>query len=141
MSYCRFGWNGSDVYVYESERGLTCCGCRLVDGGFDCATTVEMIAHLAAHRAAGQFVPAHAIESLWAESPGAQRPSRPEPLGLTFSRLLGDIACLEVELIRAFERMTPDQRTAHPLPAGLRRRYLKAKKLASLKPRRRSPRA
>jgi hypothetical protein len=73
MSYCRFGWGGSDVYVFESMDGLTCCGCRLSDDGFVCAEPEDMIVHLAAHRRAGQFVPDSAIEELFADIPGAQR--------------------------------------------------------------------
>lgn len=26
MSYCRFASDGSDVYVFESDYGIECCG-------------------------------------------------------------------------------------------------------------------
>ena len=78
MSYARFGWDGSDVYVFTSSRGIECCMCVLqerewrddpgaVFGGYlhDVGEKVEdtfrsnagMIAHLDLHRAAGHHVP------------------------------------------------------------------------------------
>ena len=45
MSYCRFGWGGSDVYVFESEAGLECCGCKL-STNFTTSEPEQMIAHL-----------------------------------------------------------------------------------------------
>ena len=80
MSYCRFGWGGSDVYVFEHYRGyLTCCGCIMqhmewVDDptypifqGYlqpvgppiqtDFHKRSEMIAHLRKHQAKGHTVP------------------------------------------------------------------------------------
>lgn len=53
MSYCRFAWEGSEVYVFEAADGLTCCGCRLLAEGFVCQDPDAMIAHLIAHRARG----------------------------------------------------------------------------------------
>ena len=86
MSYSRFAWEGSEVYVFESSAGIECCGCNLRPR---LAGTVpvfrepeEMIAHLAAHRRAGQYVPFDAIERLWCEIPGALRPSKPAPAAL-----------------------------------------------------------
>lgn len=80
MSYTRFGWDGSDVYVFMNVGGyLDCCACPLqerewVDDptypffkGYLRAvgdevqtrftTTEGMIDHLAEHRAAGHHVP------------------------------------------------------------------------------------
>ena len=78
MSYARFGWDGSDVYVFmsvgsaEHPNGwLECCSCTLqprVPGGFHewfrAFSTAEMVAHLEAHIAAGQHVPADVIPCL-----------------------------------------------------------------------------
>lgn len=81
MSYCRFGWQGSEVYVYEGSDGIVCCGCQLdttKSSSFVCETSEEMIAHLGEHRRANQYVPNGVIEELWDEIPGALRPTRPE---------------------------------------------------------------
>ena len=98
MSYCRFAWDGSDVYVFESERGIECCGCRFNED-FVTDEPEQMIAHLARHRRAGHFVPEHAITGLWADIPGAQRPPEHEPPLLTHARLFGQ----HVRLQRAME--------------------------------------
>jgi hypothetical protein len=76
MSYCRFGWGGSDVYVYEDvSLGIYCCGCALTPGGFiagnpgaDHVAADVMVAHLKEHRRAGHTVPQHAIDSLISEA-------------------------------------------------------------------------
>jgi hypothetical protein len=78
MSYCRFAWGGSDVYVYDSVGGfLTCCGCKLLDGGFDVGYDGEepdreallaMVYHLRWHRANGHVVPLHAPAELSREA-------------------------------------------------------------------------
>lgn len=88
MSYCRFGWDGSDVYVFLDYRGcLTCCGCIFQNVEFipeeerkdewaflrivepfvktDFETTAEMVAHLEEHILAGHTVPAYVIPDLW----------------------------------------------------------------------------
>lgn len=90
MSYCRFAWNGSDVYVYESAEGIVCCGCFMDEKNrhFVCKTEEEMIAHLGQHRRRGDFVPLYAIEGLWEAIPGATKPERPEPEELTRGRVL-----------------------------------------------------
>jgi hypothetical protein len=89
VSYCRWAWDGSDVYVFESERGLECCGCHLKPtGDFVAEDNEDMIVHLAEHRRAGQYVPYHAIERLWSEIPGAQRPVTGEPPLMTHARLI-----------------------------------------------------
>ncbi len=57
MSYARFGWQGSDVYVYlDTGRYLNCCGCSLQEDSFRASTTDEMLAHLRTHREAGHTV-------------------------------------------------------------------------------------
>ena len=85
MSYARFGWNGSDVYVYLDSGGyLTCCGCvlqerevvedgdsffgfymrpigEIIETRFE--TTADLLIHLDRHRAAGHVVE----ESTYAE--------------------------------------------------------------------------
>lgn len=80
MSYARFGWDGSDVYVYMDVNGyLNCCMCLLQDVEWvedetipifehrlepiepiietRFYTTQGMIDHLAKHREAGHTVP------------------------------------------------------------------------------------
>ena len=91
MSYARFGWDGSDVYVFGNTHNFyECCGCILQErewvkpsgvlGGylkvvgeivphvFD--TPGEMVDHLMAHRAAGHTVPDECIAELRAEAAG-----------------------------------------------------------------------
>ncbi len=89
MSYCRFAWQGSDVYVFLSDQGFECCGCSL-SKTFTCGTPEEMIAHLGVHRRAGHFVPEHAIMGLWEDIPGAQIPKNAEPPTLTTSKLANE---------------------------------------------------
>jgi hypothetical protein len=103
MSYCRFAWDGSDVYVFESARGLECCGCRLQQD-FVTDEPEDMIVHLAQHRRAGHFVPIHAIEGLWCDIPGAQRPPEGEPPSLTHARLIGSLVRLEMAVKEAKRR-------------------------------------
>ncbi len=65
MSYARFGWDGSDVYVFEhTGGGIECCGCCLTDpaedtwfGSMNFKTPREALAHLEEHVAAGHCVP------------------------------------------------------------------------------------
>lgn len=65
MSYCRF--NEGDVYVYESDQGIECCGCAF-GGSKTFATPADTVAHLMEHRAAGHDVPQSAIDELQAEA-------------------------------------------------------------------------
>lgn len=123
MSYCRFGWDGSDVYVFESANGLACCGCRLHDDGFLCAEPEEMIAHLVAHRRAGQFVPEHAIVGLWLDIPGAQRPRRVNR-SFTLWSLMGEVTMREHQMLIEYEKLSDEEKADHKLPRGLRRRFL-----------------
>lgn len=94
MSYARFGWDGSDVYVFGTRRdgleGFECCGCYLVEarwvedenaflGGylesvnpeesisFFTYSNVEMIDHLIEHREAGHGVPDRTFSELAGE--------------------------------------------------------------------------
>jgi hypothetical protein len=66
MSYSRFGCDGSDVYIFPSDRGLECCVCPLTSTrqSFVCRTIREMEEHVEAHRAAGQFVPESVIPEI-----------------------------------------------------------------------------
>lgn len=88
MSYCRFAWDGSDCYVYESDRGFECCGCAFGKDTPVLQTPEAMIVHLAIHRRAGHFVPEYAITGLWAEIPGAAKPVTPEPEEMTRAKAL-----------------------------------------------------
>ena len=63
MSYARFGWDKSDVYVFMNVGGyLECCLCALSDEdfwNFNTYHTSDMILHLRDHELAGHNVPAH----------------------------------------------------------------------------------
>jgi hypothetical protein len=73
MSYARFGWDGSDVYVFEHAGGfIQCCACALneVEDGdiFPKSTNLktprEALEHLDAHQEAGHHVPANTFERM-----------------------------------------------------------------------------
>jgi hypothetical protein len=75
MSYCRFGWDGSDVYVFETGVGqYECCGCRLLftsdraDEDPTQNTPRGMVKHLRRHRRAGHVVPQYAIDRLMCDA-------------------------------------------------------------------------
>jgi hypothetical protein len=69
MSYARFGWDGSDVYVFMSVGGwLECCACILSHEdweSFQAGDTQTMIGHLKKHEGAGHQVPSHIYDYLW----------------------------------------------------------------------------
>lgn len=54
MSYARFG-EYSNVYIYDSAQGITCCGC-ILNNQFDVETPRQMIIHLLDHVEAGHIV-------------------------------------------------------------------------------------
>lgn len=59
MSYARFGWDNSDVYVYLDCGGyLTCCACgRWASPWPKFYSTDDMVAHLREHQSKGDVVP------------------------------------------------------------------------------------
>ena len=75
MSYARFGWDGSDVYVFTHVGGfIECCGCWLADddteeyyhyASFQAYTTQEMVDHLKKHEETGHTVPSDVYDRLW----------------------------------------------------------------------------
>ena len=89
MSYARFGWDGSDVYVFFTPAGfLECCGCLLQErewvedeksffGGYLKAvgvivsdrfySTQAMLEHLRRHQAEGYNVPPDIFADLLAD--------------------------------------------------------------------------
>lgn len=92
MSYARFGWDGSDVYVFLNVAGyFSCCGCQLIEReyveskdyilGFylkpineeeaskpeSFYSTKEIIDHLEEHKKAGHYVPDSCIERILEE--------------------------------------------------------------------------
>jgi hypothetical protein len=75
MSYARFGWDGSDVYVFMSVGNaehpggwLECCSCSLTTPRwFRAFSTAAMVRHLRAHADAGQHVPGDVIPELLAD--------------------------------------------------------------------------
>ncbi len=90
MSYARFGWDNSDVYVFRSRDGIECCGCilqerRWVDddtypiirGYFQAVgtpikttftDTAEAAAHLSDHIKAGHTVPSYVVPDMLADT-------------------------------------------------------------------------
>lgn len=122
MSYVRFAWDGSDVYVYEScSGGIECCGC-FFGQPFNCATAEEMIAHLATHRRAGHFVPEYAITGLWHSIEGQTRPRERPPAGLEASTLTMQIIQLQIALekVQKIEK-SEDEAENRKLKAGLKK--------------------
>lgn len=98
MSYVRFAWDGSDVYVYDScSGGIECCGC-FFGSSFNCGTPEEMIAHLATHRRAGHYVPEYAITGLWNSIEGQTKPRKPPPATLERSSLMMMQARLQIRM-------------------------------------------
>jgi hypothetical protein len=70
MSYARFGWGGSDIYVFMSVNGwLECCGCPLLEwpASYQALSTDDMVRHLDEHTRAGHKVPADVIPALRAD--------------------------------------------------------------------------
>ena len=61
MSFSRFGWEDSDVYVFEHVGGfIQCCGCPYTSkddfGMYDAKTPRQMLEHLDMHEADGDSV-------------------------------------------------------------------------------------
>ena len=76
MSYARFGWESSDVYVYYSSIGkkdvLTCAMCYFGDElepSYNAESTLEMLDHLKAHQKAGQTVPPETFDLILQDDP------------------------------------------------------------------------
>ena len=48
---------GSDLYIYESDRGIECCGCRISkNGDFVAYTKFQMTKHIKKHHELGHHV-------------------------------------------------------------------------------------
>lgn len=76
MSLCRFGWDGSDVYVYYDVGGyINCCGCRIGSYDFHAGDEPMMIEHLREHQKRGDHVPAYVFEELSALLNGQGAPA------------------------------------------------------------------
>lgn len=83
MSYARWGWDGSNVYVFDSARGgLECCACLLNEpeapwregdpvfpDSFITVKVDEMAGHLQRHRDAGHTVPDSVEPAIRADFP------------------------------------------------------------------------
>ncbi len=69
MSYARFGWDGSDVYVFMHVSGhLECCACILAHGDWEsflAGGTQTMVDHLKKHELAGHQIPSDIYGRLW----------------------------------------------------------------------------
>ena len=69
MSYCRWGVDGSNVYVFITDEGYICCECKLRDWGDAlCQSPESMITHLKDHEKEGDTVPAYVFEQLKGDS-------------------------------------------------------------------------
>ncbi len=86
MSYARFGWDNSDVYIYEHVGGfIECCGCVLIEpegeldifGFFHASTAREMLDHIDKHKAHNHHVPDDCIERIKEEHPDLDAPIPP----------------------------------------------------------------
>jgi hypothetical protein len=82
VSYARFGWDGSDVYVYEHYAGfIECCGCMFCDWEKDVfpqlKTAREALEHLDKHVEAGHCVPADTFEKIRNEYPDLDKEIEP----------------------------------------------------------------
>jgi hypothetical protein len=65
MALCRFGWDGSDVYVFYDTGGfINCCGCALGERSFHADTELQMIGHLKEHQKRGHSVPEYVFDEL-----------------------------------------------------------------------------
>lgn len=76
MSYARFGWDQSDVYVYSTKFNgkdfIVCAMCYFGDemeGSFYAESTLEMLDHLKAHQKAGHLVPHDTFDALITDDP------------------------------------------------------------------------
>ena len=94
MSYARWGWDGSDVYLFTTSKGtnqyaIECCGCLLDRGielehpytdklgiththeytAYQANTSGEMIAHLKKHLAMRHCVPEDVIPNILQDYP------------------------------------------------------------------------
>ena len=75
MSYIRFAEDGSNVYIFPSDRGIECCACSLTTQMFVARSITEIEQHIAAHLAAGHHVPTSVIPEIrsdeaWLRSEG-----------------------------------------------------------------------
>ena len=72
MSYARFGWDGSDVYVFMHVGGwLECCTCILSHESwesFQAGDTKTMADHLKKHENAGHQVSRDIYDALWEDN-------------------------------------------------------------------------
>ena len=69
MAYARFG-RDSDIYLFKSVEGWTCCLCSLRTPAVDddvLKTLEEVEAHLNAHAGAGDLVPQGAFDRVGRE--------------------------------------------------------------------------
>ena len=69
MSYCRFGWDDSGVYLFPTDAAgdrlvIECCDCAVHGKSVLLTTWPEVEAHLSRHRAAGDGVPDYVDEDI-----------------------------------------------------------------------------
>jgi hypothetical protein len=73
MSYCRFGWESSDAYIFgtihNDENVIVCCGCLLVrtddaEGYAEFDNYGDLLRHINDHRVAGHHIVEHVEERI-----------------------------------------------------------------------------
>lgn len=71
MSYCRRGWDSSDLYMFENVGGwIECCGCPFDDPWIVQLNSVEeALDHVTKHIRAGHNVPLGLEEAIKDENP------------------------------------------------------------------------
>lgn len=71
MSYCRFGWESSDAYIFATTHGtenvIECCGCALSGDHAAFTSYGDVLRHIGEHRAAGHHILASVDERIYRE--------------------------------------------------------------------------
>lgn len=73
MSYVRFNQDGSEVYLYGSDSGIVCCGCKLEEDGWATLSPKDMLEHLRQHVKAKHVVPGWLFELIKEEVKSDER--------------------------------------------------------------------
>lgn len=76
MSYCRLGWDGNELYMFEHVDGfIECSACKFDDPWIlGLHSLDETLEHVAKHRAAGHVVPEALEDEIRADNPWNEAP-------------------------------------------------------------------